>query len=824
MTADPTPNSEAARAFLDAAFAPVEAARPGALIEIAYCWPGKDAITRARMFPNTAEGRAEAAEFGAAASLERSNVYFAPSLRLPDTLERRVDERGNHQRARKEDVLGAPMVWLDFDDPGAADNGTARWRELGIPPHRVVVTGRAPEKRAQAFWFLDDVVADQGDLDQLLAGAHVRFGFIADPKVINADRVMRLPGTLSWPKAGKEGRILEVTSLHIPGSAPAAPHTRDAIEAMFPRRDPMAARKNKDEPPGGADLFAPPALQDDGGRASDPAPTAIDTSLAPPAPAVTHTPPAPGREFDMLGRRIDGRDEYAMRLLGGAIRNLAAALGRWPTPQELFNDAWPTFESACAAKNPRHGEDTRAGLEREGRGPTWFGEKCQTHTRRAQAGQISGLETIEKAIEAVRLNQIAAAPAGVPSIGGVGVPGAPGASAAGNTAGFALTVRPPMRIDATKHAAARFIGRPVPEIEWLVEDLIPIGRPAVMAAIGGLGKSFLALDLCLRVAAGPVFGVPPRWFGHDVLAEGAVVMLTAEDDENAVHRRLAAITDEEALSRAGPRFYAIPLPDFGGALPLVTASRNGPTITEHMVHLIEDVRAIPDLRLVVIDPLQAFTGADVNADPAVAQVLWSALSEISALTGATVLVLHHMKKDGAHEIKSLSQAREGIRGTSAIVDGARLAMALYPLDSERAPAAAKGLGIPLEFGTLVAGGVVKGNDQHDRAEHFFVRAESGILEDRTGEISLAITEGKKLSLDVVSAIFDEISRAAQSGEPFGTGNGSTRPLWRLVAEKGEIPDSTARGYVTRWRELGCFDEVQDSRTRRKGIAVRARPL
>jgi hypothetical protein len=40
-----------------------------------------------------------------------------------------------------------------------------------------------------------------------------------------------------------------------------------------------------------------------------------------------------------------------------------------------------------------------------------------------------------------------------------------------------------------------------------------------------------------------------------------------------------------------------------------------------MHHLIDEARGVPDLRLVAIDPLQAFVGADVNADPAVAQTL-----------------------------------------------------------------------------------------------------------------------------------------------------------------------------------------------------------
>ncbi len=37
-----------------------------------------------------------------------------------------------------------------------------------------------------------------------------------------------------------------------------------------------------------------------------------------------------------------------------------------------------------------------------------------------------------------------------------------------------------------------------------------------------------------------------------------------------------------------------------------------------------------------MDPLQAFVAADVNADPAAAHFLWSAMSEVAATTGATI--------------------------------------------------------------------------------------------------------------------------------------------------------------------------------------------
>jgi hypothetical protein len=817
-----TPNTEAARAFLEFAFAPFDGT---GLIEIAHSGSDGGAITRASLFPNTPEGRAEAAQHaGRVNMVPGQNTYFAPSLRL--------DTANRHKRAKKIDVLGSPIVWADFDEPGSPAAGRELYNAKGFAPHRVVVTGKVPEMRAQAFWLLDEIVKDQVELDEMLAGLHVGLEFVADPKVVNADRVMRLPGCIAWPKPGKEGRVPELTELHTPKQAPTEARSISAFVATFPRKAPVPARKGHDVDPGADDLLTrtpAPATQptgEPGLQAAQPQGIAAGYSAstwltpAPTIPSTSSTPSAGhgnGVERDMLGRVIDGRDQYAMGILFNSIRSLAASLDRWPTPDELFADAWQTYSTHAAPKAQRTGETIEAGLEREGRGVTWFKEKVLTHHRRALDGAIGGLENVAKCKEAQAIKD---AERRTPAEGtGTGNPLAPG-----NTAGFALTSRNPLRFDAGSYTARRFIGRAVPPVQWLVEDFFPQGRPAVLAAIGGLGKSFITLDLCVKIAAGPIFGVRPKWFGHDVAAEGSALFITAEDDENAVHRRLDAITDDAALHKAADRLHVIPLPDNGGALHLVANSKAGPTLTEHMIHLIEDARKISDLKLVVIDPLQAFCSADVNTDPAVAQTLWSALSQLTAETGASVLILHHMRKDGLGEVKSLAQARESIRGTSAIVDGARLALAMYPLDTEKAQAASKGLDVPFEFGNFVAGGVVKANDEGDKSEHFLVRSESGVLSDRTGDVMLAYQQARQIPHEVIGAIFDEISLAEQAGNPYGVAANAKRPLWRLVAEKGDVPESAAKGWVKSWDQNGCFERTREAGSGRTGIRVFSRPV
>src|SRR4051794_37518613 len=72
-----------------------------------------------------------------------------------------------------------------------------------------------------------------------------------------------------------------------------------------------------------------------------------------------------------------------------------------------------------------------------------------------------------------------------------------------------------------------FTGSP-PQIDWLVENAIPLGVPGMVASGGDLGKSLLLLALGLRVACGSKPLEQPL-FGGRVVGRGAVVIVTAED-------------------------------------------------------------------------------------------------------------------------------------------------------------------------------------------------------------------------------------------------------------------------------------------------------
>jgi RecA-family ATPase len=83
-------------------------------------------------------------------------------------------------------------------------------------------------------------------------------------------------------------------------------------------------------------------------------------------------------------------------------------------------------------------------------------------------------------------------------------------------------------------SASFFADQPVPEQRWIVPDMIPDRTVTIASGDGAVGKSTLMLQLAVAI----VGGVP--WIGKNP-DPGPVVVVSAEDDLEELHRRLDAI-------------------------------------------------------------------------------------------------------------------------------------------------------------------------------------------------------------------------------------------------------------------------------------------
>ncbi len=291
---------------------------------------------------------------------------------------------------------------------------------------------------------------------------------------------------------------------------------------------------------------------------------------------------------------------------------------------------------------------------------------------------------------------------------------------------------------------SRFSGR-APKQQWLVDGILPMAAPCLLAAYGGTGKGMLALDLALTVAGGTGkhsgFDLNANqagsWLGSHVDAQGTAVILSAEDSADDIHRRLEAIDPTgERREKAAGRLKIVPLPNAGGPFPLVQNQQfhQGYEVTPQYLTLLRQLKKIPDLRFLNIDPLASFTGIDVNVDSQGAQFFQGQIARLAEETGACVLVAHHMSKGRDIDNMTSDMAREAVRGSTALVDGVRCTVCVWPVTNKRYGTLKRQLGdaAPSRDACYCAA-VVKSNAPADRTVRVLARNKtSGLLEAVNG--------------------------------------------------------------------------------------------
>ena len=104
--------------------------------------------------------------------------------------------------ATDNDILRAHYSFADADDQNGFD-GLIRL-STSQPPDINVITGTVPHERRHAYWRLAEPCHDLSlwESKQAQIAAHAR----TDSAVTNSSRIMRVPGTISYPEATKQSK------------------------------------------------------------------------------------------------------------------------------------------------------------------------------------------------------------------------------------------------------------------------------------------------------------------------------------------------------------------------------------------------------------------------------------------------------------------------------------------------------------------------------------------------------------------------------------------------------------------------------------------
>ena len=321
----------------------------------------------------------------------------------------------------------------------------------------------------------------------------------------------------------------------------------------------------------------------------------------------------------------------------------------------------------------------------------------------------------------------------------------------------------------------QFAGAP-PEQKFLIGDTIPLGIPCVFAAAGDSGKGMMTLDLAMKVASGQAM---QNSFGGLVAHHGSAIILSAEDDRDELHRRVSRLDKMNNRLNYKHDLLIVPLPNEGGVFPIMMKADNTYVTSPEFEKIYEEMLEIEDLALVIIDPMASFVHADVNADPAAGAAFMGLLAQIATETGATVMVNHHMAKIRDKDpVTTPEEARNLIRGTSAIVDGVRSAFAVWQVDEGVARTRCKNIGVAYTRNAVFDGAVVKSNGVANRdIRHFIRNPNNGLLEDRSEDIRSII--GSEIVRNRIEYLFNFIDLQEQAGN-YMTKDGNIDGVWASV--------------------------------------------
>ena len=182
-------------------------------------------------------------------------------------------------------------------------------------------------------------------------------------------------------------------------------------------------------------------------------------------------------------------------------------------------------------------------------------------------------------------------------------------------------------------SGAELFEGPLPERQDIIEELLPAGAIVALGGGAGVGKSTISRQMTISLTTGSPF------LGRKVIAQGPVLVVSAEEGRLKIRRGLEDVATEEGVDLEALKQN------------LFVVARETPLALsrESDAEFIERIAAEVKPRLIIFDSAALVLGVDLNSAVEVVQVQAWLMRLITILDGGSILLISHTRKKGSDQ-------------------------------------------------------------------------------------------------------------------------------------------------------------------------------
>jgi hypothetical protein len=184
----------------------------------------------------------------------------------------------------------------------------------------------------------------------------------------------------------------------------------------------------------------------------------------------------------------------------------------------------------------------------------------------------------------------------------------------------------------------------IEDVVWLINKVLPIEGTLILGGKQGIGKSFLALDLCLEMSIGG------KWLNKFAVTQAPTLYIDEENGASLLKQRLKAMMKAKGMSHVPENLH-------------LCIEHNYKLDLEKSVARLKRKIEKVNPKLVVLDSLRRFHNKNEN-DSGEVSALFETIKKMARLYGCAFVVLDHERKSNPAIIGKNDASSDDLRGSN----------------------------------------------------------------------------------------------------------------------------------------------------------------